>query len=199
MKTLRRTLGIAVVALLSVTLVAPELVSANPLGDEQAFLARLNELRAAHGVGPLTTRGDLADVARRWSQHMSAASGISHNPNLAAQAPPAWHKLGENVGMGMDVQGLHDAFVASPTHFRNMVDGAFEAVGIGVVHDAAGTIFVTVDLMDTMQAAPAATAAAGGEPGPRKAVVCKRVRKHKVVCRKARPRRPTRSRVAARR
>ncbi len=190
MKTLRRMLGTALVAVTAVSLTAMEPANASTGGDELSFVAKLNDMRVAQGLRPLETRGALFDMARSWSGHMLAAGGISHNPNMAAQAPGNWAKLGENVGMGMDVQGLHDAFVASPSHYRNMVDGQFDAVGVGVVHRGDGMIFVTVNFMTT-KAAPAvaapAAAPAAAKAQARKA--CSKTRRGKVVCRVVRARR----------
>lgn len=181
MRTFRRMLGAALVAVTAVSLVAMEPVSASPGTDELDFVAKLNELRASQGVRPLEARGSLFDMARIWSGTMVAAGGISHSPNLAAQAPSNWGKLGENVGMGPDVQGLHDAFVNSPAHYRNMVDGEFDAVGVGVVHRADGLIFVTVNFMTT-RAAPVVAKAQTRR-------VCTKTRRGKVVCRVVRARR----------
>ncbi|HVE46482.1 MAG TPA: CAP domain-containing protein, partial [Acidimicrobiales bacterium] len=147
--------------------VALALVVGSPIGlraatadpnREAGFLAKLNELRLQRGLRPLAVREDLAAVARSWSQQMLRANDISHNPNLSAQAPSDWTRLGENVGVGGSVQQIHDAFVASPTHLRQMVDGAFDSVGIGVSLAPDATIFVTVNFM-TGAAIPSANLA----------------------------------------
>ncbi|HVE45398.1 MAG TPA: CAP domain-containing protein [Acidimicrobiales bacterium] len=157
--------------------------------DEMAFVQKLNELRAAHGLSALGTKGELFEVARRWSGRMAAAGGISHNPDLAGQAPANWARLGENVGIGPSVQALHEAFIASPLHFKNMIDPNFDWVGVGVVNGPPGIIYVTVNFMRThapaaqiVQAAgPVAQAVAAPAVGTRK--VCTKSRKGKVTCR----------------
>ncbi|HEX2698972.1 MAG TPA: CAP domain-containing protein [Acidimicrobiales bacterium] len=160
MADVRKVLGVLVVALLSMSVVFAHSASADEAGDEAGFLVKLNDLRVSKGIGSLRTNSQLTAVARDWSASMAAAGRISHNPSLAAQGPSDWARLGENVGVGMDVQGLHDAFVASPRHYENMVDGAFDSVGIGVVHAADGSIFVTVNFMTTKAAPVAAPAPA---------------------------------------
>jgi hypothetical protein len=115
--------------------------------DEARFLALTNSLRASKGVGPLAVDSGLVSVARSWSGKMAAAGGISHNPSLASQVPSGWKKLGENVGQGGNVDSLQQAFVNSPSHYHNLVDPAFNLVGIGVVYGSGGLIFVTVDFM----------------------------------------------------
>ena len=206
--------ALAVIALTAVGLVGfAEAAHADTGSDESAFLAKLNDLRASKGLPGLSVNPALVDVARAWSAQMAAAGNISHNPSLAGQAPSNWAKLGENVGMGGDVQSLHDAFVASEHHYVNMVDGQFSQVGIGVVHGGDGTIFVTVDFMapapqnaSVSTPAPASTEVAAAAAAPATVVskscrrvgrrtVCRTVRK---VVRKAPVRKPVR-RVAARR
>ena len=110
--------------------------------DEQTFITRLNDLRASKGLSPLIVDLRLNDIARTWSGRMAAAGVMSHNPSLSSQAPAGWQKLGENVGYGPTVVGLHDALVASPPHYANMVDPGFNAVGVGVVVSGR-TIWVT--------------------------------------------------------
>lgn len=110
---------------------------------EAQFVQLINNLRAAQGLVPLAVEPILVDVARGWSAQMAAKGSISHNPNLATATPTKWVKLGENVGVGMDVVGLQNAFEASPGHYRNLVDPVFTGIGIGIVTLPDDTIFVT--------------------------------------------------------
>lgn len=173
--------GLLCAALISVTVlasVAAEPAAAADTGAEElAFVAKLNELRTSQGLAPLATKGALFDLARTWAGRMEAANGISHNPSLAGQGPAGWKRLGENVGMGYDVQALHDAFVASPLHYRNMVDPAFDSVGVGVVHAPDGEIFVTVNFMTS-----GAAAVTGAAPAKARRV-CARNSRGRLVCR----------------
>lgn len=180
----KKLLPAVVVAFTLVASLAMEPAAAAETGvEELAFVAKLNELRVARGLAPLATKGELFDVARSWAGRMQSVSGISHNPSLASQGPAGWSRLGENVGMGYDVQGLHDAFVASPLHLRNMVDPAFDSVGVGVVHAADGQIFVTVNFMSSGAPAPV-SAAAAAKARPRR--VCSKNSRGRTVCRTVR-------------
>ena len=138
--------------------------------DEARFLSLTNSLRASKGVGPLAVDGGLVSVARSWSGKMAAAGSISHNPSLASQVPSGWKKLGENVGQGGNVDSLQQAFVNSASHYHNLVDGAFNLVGIGVVYGSGGLIFVTVDFMQRdggpVATPPPAPAPAKKAPAP---------------------------------
>lgn len=172
MKRIRNVLAVLGIGLTAVMLVA-EPASADPLSDEVAFVQKLNELRASQGLSQLGVRTDITALARNWSAQMAAAGGISHNPGLVAQAPWDWTRLGENVGVGGDVQSLHDAFVNSPSHYANMVNPYFTHVGVGVVWSN-GLIFVTVEFMT------------GGAPPPQATKTsCTKNTRGKTVCRKA--------------
>ena len=179
MRFFRRGLPAALVAFTLVASLSLEPASAQASSGSQEFefVAKLNELRQAKGLAPLATKGALFDLARSWAGVQEDAARIWHNPSLAAQGPAGWIRLGENVGMGYDVQGLHDAFVASPLHYKNMVDPQFDSVGVGVVHAPDGQIFVTVNFMTTAAAAPV-------KAKPRR--VCTRNSRGRRVCRTVR-------------
>ena len=157
-----------VLAVVLTTLAAPRAAGAaaapDPAAAEADFVARINALRQSKGLGQLTVDGELVTFARRWAAKMAADDRISHNPNLGRDAPGDWEKLGENVGVGMTVQRLHDAFVRSPSHYRNLVDRSFTHIGVGVVIGRDGAIFTAHEFMQTRAAA--GTAAAPPVPTP---------------------------------
>ncbi|HZT65301.1 MAG TPA: CAP domain-containing protein [Acidimicrobiales bacterium] len=133
------------------------------------FVQNINQLRASHGIGPLSVNSSLASVAYNWSVRMAQAGTISHNPNLASQAPSNWQMLGENVGMGPNEPTLQQAFTNSPEHYANMVNANFSEIGVGVVVTPNGTMFVTEDYMQPQASsapAPAPVAAPAPAPAP---------------------------------
>ena len=164
MRGTRKLLG----AVFGAVLVAALLVLANPVpanaadsGAEAQFVARINSIRQSKGLGPLAVYGELHSVARDWTDQMVANGGISHNPNLASQVSANWTKLGENVGVGNDVDSLMTAFVNSPAHYKNITDPAYNYIGVGVSYGADGRMYTTHDFMamdDGSSAAP--------DPGP---------------------------------
>lgn len=145
---------------------------ADPATDAEArFVAKINELRAQKGVPPLVVDAELTGIGRRWAQHMADAGQISHNPNYASEVHQDWGKLGENVGMGPDVDTLFDAFVRSAGHYRNLVDPDFNRVGVGVVFAPDGTLYTAHQFMmlrtTSSQAAPAPAPRPAVTPAPR--------------------------------
>ena len=133
---------------------APEAASAPSPGHESQFVSRINSLRASKGLPALATSDELVGVARAWTERMVQAGQISHNPQLASQVGGGWTKLGENVGVGYDVDSLMAAFIASPAHYDNLVDTAWTHVGVGVSVAADGRLYTTHNFMALPPAAP---------------------------------------------
>lgn len=138
-------------------------------GSEQAFLSAINSTRAANGLGPLQMDGNLRAQAREHSQFMSAGNcpdgnSICHSSSaeLQAAAGGGWSKLGENVGRGGSVSGLHAAFMASNAHCKNILS-AYNYVGIGTT-TASGVLYVTVIFMNKGGSSAEATAVCDGGP-----------------------------------
>jgi hypothetical protein len=120
--------------------------------DEAQFFAAINAVRATHGVAPLAPDGQLISIARAWSSHMASTNTLAHNPSLSSQVSN-WQRVGENVGMGATVASIEAAFEASPHHFENMVNPAYQYLGVGVV-EFNGTIWVTEDYKQAESAVP---------------------------------------------
>ncbi len=113
---------------------------------EADFIARINGLRATRGLGGVQAHPVLTAKAQAWAAHMAATGCLCHS-NLSSGVTVGWRKLGENVGRGPSVASLHDAFVNSPAHQANMLDGRFGWVGVGVAHGA-GQMWVAEVFMD---------------------------------------------------
>lgn len=134
---------------------AVQLVASAPSpGEESQFVGRINSLRASKGLSQLSVSGELVGVARNWTERMVEAGQISHNPNLGSQVGGNWTKLGENVGVGYDVDGLMQAFINSSAHYANLVDPAWTHVGVGVVYGPDGRMYTTHNFMALEEEAP---------------------------------------------
>ena len=161
---------VAVAALVAPSTFVPAGAQTDPSAVEGQFVERINALRVSKGLNRLVVDGELVAVARRWAVSMARADRISHNPNLGDQVKSDWVTLGENVGVGMTVARLHDAFVASPTHYKNLVDKDFTHVGVGVVYGRDGAIFTTHQFMrlagGRMSAQPVPAHPSAPRPGP---------------------------------
>jgi hypothetical protein len=135
---------VALVAIVSVAVLAVGVTAAGAdAGAEAEFVSRINGARASQGKGALTTDSELTGIARRWAQRMADDQRLSHNPNLSREVSQDWEKLAENVGFGQEVGQIHEAFMNSAAHRANILDGALTHVGVGVVIDGSGQMWVT--------------------------------------------------------
>lgn len=143
----RRSITAIIVSAMAATMFAAgaQTASANSSFESQ-FVSKINAERAKRGLGTLSSQSDLVSVARSWSKYQADGKcpgneSICHNPNLDKQVS-GWRWLGENVGVGPDVDSLHRAFMNSEGHRHNILLSHFNQVGIGVYVDD-GIIYVT--------------------------------------------------------
>ena len=172
----------AVVAILGSGLV-PGLAWADAPADEGSFVVQINALRADQGLPRLRVDTGLQAKARAWAQTMADKGTIWHSV-LSDGITVRWQRLGENVGMGGDVDSLHRAFVASPHHYENLVNPDYDRIGVGVARDASGTLFVAEEFMQTAPA-PGVTAPPPVKAPPAKATPAKKARPAKKKTRRA--------------
>lgn len=142
MRRVAQTSIVTFLILALLAMLAPAQALAAESGIEADFVGRVNQERAGHGLSALTVASDLVSVARDHSERMASEDDLYHNPNLGSDVN-GWQKLGENVGMGPSVTAIHTAFMNSTGHRDNILDSDWVEVGIGVVVDSAGTIWVT--------------------------------------------------------
>lgn len=128
---------------------APQTASASATPTENDFMVRINQLRQSKGLAALLPHPTLMNKARAWSAHMAAGgcggARICHS-SLPDGVNVSWQKLGENVGVGPSVDSLTAAFIASPAHYRNLVDPSWNSMGVGVTI-VNGTIYVAEEFM----------------------------------------------------
>ena len=130
---------LAVFSLVVALLTAASPATASP-SEESAFVAGVNQARAAAGLPALQVDNELISLARGWTNQMkNGVCGedkyICHASPISAGLTQDWAKLGENVGTGPDVDSVMDAFIASPGHYANIVDPEFTHIGVGVIRD----------------------------------------------------------------
>jgi uncharacterized protein YkwD len=101
---------------------------------EQAVLDRTNAVRASEGKAPLTRDAAIDAVAEAWATHMATTGDFRHNPDFFRQIPPGWRTAGENIAMNSyDPAALITQWENSPGHRANLVNSAFNRIGIAVV------------------------------------------------------------------
>ena len=141
---------------------APGVIAEVPQANVR-LLQLVNQERAAAGLVTLASRPEIAAFSTRHSTAMAGRRTIWHSDSyftaatrhqLGAQA------LGENVALNGSLEDAHRRLMASPGHRANILNGRFDAVGISVVHDESGTLYVTESFVDSAGSASVAPAKA---------------------------------------
>jgi uncharacterized protein YkwD len=116
---------------------------ADPIEQEQLRIT--NAERVAAGLGALVCDPGLTRAARLHSQDMCDQMYFSHtsldgrtmSDRINAQGV-RWSRIGENIARGQPTpQAVHDAWMDSPGHRANIMNGAYGRIGIG--HVACGS------------------------------------------------------------
>ena len=114
--------------------------------EESKIVALTNQVRASVGAPALVWDESLAVIARTWAAKMAADGIISHNTIVSKQVSGAWSKVSENVGQGPDIDTVHQALVASRSHYLNMTDTEVTFMGVGVVTKG-NTVFIVENFL----------------------------------------------------
>ena len=131
------------IQLAGVALAAALLLGACTTADENHAVDLVNGARRNAGKAALSTNVSLIVTAQAWSQHMAATQQLVHRTSLSSGAPAGWRKLGENIGYASTVDGIQTAFMNSAGHKANILDSAFNNVGIGITRDGNGRYWET--------------------------------------------------------
>ena len=118
-----------------------------PPGLAGQILAAMNADRAANGVGPLGWHSGLAGYAQNWANWMAQNQSLTHQ-YLSPMFSLGLNTLGENILVGpsgMSADTMETAWMNSPGHRVNILNGAFTVAGVGIAVSADGRIWVAVD------------------------------------------------------
>jgi uncharacterized protein YkwD len=101
--------------------------------SERGFTRQMNAARSLLNRSRLRLDPQLSKVARVHTRDMVKRNSLHHSPSdQLKRRVKRWVVLGENVGVGAEVNTLHSAFMQSPAHRANIVFSQFRHVGVGV-------------------------------------------------------------------
>jgi len=100
--------------------------------DQTTVFNQVNSSRTSRGVRAMGSNQWLSDFAQNWAEFMAATCTLGHSRNYASANPYRWRSLAENVGRGPTLPAVHNAFMNSSGHRRNILNGNFNYVGTGV-------------------------------------------------------------------
>ena len=124
-------------------------LASHPSLDEKLLLDATNRERAAAGLQSLKWDDALAAAAREHVQLMVRENVLSHQlpgePSLeqrVAQAGAKYAMVAENVAIGPNPEEIHDGWMHSPGHRRNILNAQLTAIGIAVTRGTNGLFAV---------------------------------------------------------
>jgi uncharacterized protein YkwD len=108
---------------------------------EQMLLDLANQSRAQAGAPPLTLDSGMSQAARAHAEKLFAAHELSHQfegepslpQRLAATTRTQLDQEGENVAFDSGAEQGHHHLMLSPPHRANLLNPAYNVVGLGVV------------------------------------------------------------------
>ena len=102
-----------------------------------------NQIRQAANRGPLQMNPQLMEIAQRWADHMAQTNNMHHQ---AMRFGPEWMAMGENIAEGQrSIQEVMQCWMHSPGHKRNILDGTYNSIGVGIAKGRNGNLFWCVD------------------------------------------------------
>jgi uncharacterized protein YkwD len=110
---------------------------------EQQLLDLANQARSQASLPPLTLDAGMNRAARIHAKAMLAAGQLSHQFNdepslpkrLAAMTRTQLDQEGENVALDFNAAEANQHFMLSPPHRANLLNPAFNVIGLGVVRN----------------------------------------------------------------
>ena len=108
---------------------------------EQQLLDLANQARAQAGAPRLTLDAGMSHAARAHAEAMFAARQLSHQfegepslpQRLGTATPAQLDQEGENIALDFDAANGHQHLMLSPPHRANLLNPAYNVVGLGVV------------------------------------------------------------------
>lgn len=123
---------------------------------EDAIRARVDDVRAGHGLGRLRPDAALAQAARAHGRAMAEHGFFAHESPLPGLATPAdrvraegaaYEGVGENLALRSEAiataEGFVDAWMNSPGHRANILTPGWQTTGVGVFAARDGVVYAT--------------------------------------------------------
>jgi hypothetical protein len=124
-------------------------LSPHPSADEKFLLDATNRERAAAGLQPLKWDDALASAARQHAQLMEHENFLLHQlpgesplDQRLAQAGAKFAMVAENIAVGPNPESIHDGWMHSPGHRKNILNAELTAIGIATTRGSGGLFAV---------------------------------------------------------
>jgi uncharacterized protein YkwD len=133
-------------------------LSPHPSAEDKLLLDAANRERSAAGLQPLKWDDALATAARQHAQVMASQNLLLHQcldePPLdqrAAKAGAKFSMIAENIAVGPNSETIHNGWMHSPGHRKNILNADVSAVGIATMRGSGG-LFAVQDFSRPVEA-----------------------------------------------
>lgn len=142
------------IIVISLFIVQPNQVFANQIvGQEDEIIRRINSIRSEEGLPILNKDNRLMSSALNKAKDMTLNNYFDHSTLSSLKmfywisgSDYSYELAGENLAKGFfSIDRLINAWVSSPTHYRNIINPKFEDIGIGIIEgelNGKKTVFV---------------------------------------------------------
>jgi uncharacterized protein YkwD len=117
-------------------------------GGGSGVIDAMNTDRAGVGLGPLCPSSQLAGYAQSWANWMAQNQSLTHQDLGNVLAGTSFTTVAENILSGpgvMSVGQMEAAWMASPGHRQNILNGGYTAAGVGIAFSSDGRVWVAVE------------------------------------------------------
>lgn len=122
--------------------------------EKQQAFTLLNQDRQANGLPALALNSKLTSLADDYAKDMIKRGYFSHyNPEGQSpfdrmdKAEISYSSAGENLAINTNVTAAQKAFMNSSGHRANILNSSYTDVGIGVVHNSSGSVYVVQEFI----------------------------------------------------
>jgi len=133
-------------------------LSSYPSPEEKLLLDAANRERATAGLQALKWNDALAAAARQHAQVMVSQNLLLHQcldelplDQRAAQAGAKFSMIAENIAVGPNAEAIHNGWMHSPGHRKNILSAEVTAVGIATMRGSGG-LFAVQDFSRPVEA-----------------------------------------------
>ena len=123
--------------------------STQPSAEEKLLLDAANRERSEAGIEPLRWDDALAAAARQHAETMASQNLVLHQcldeppvDQRAAQAGAKFSMIAENIAVGPNPETIHNAWMHSAGHRKNILNADVTAIGIAAIRGPGGLFAV---------------------------------------------------------
>jgi uncharacterized protein YkwD len=117
-------------------------------GGGSSIINAMNGDRSTAGLAQLCGSAALNGFAQSWANWMAANQSLTHQDLGGVLGGTSFNTVAENILSGpgdMSPAQMEAAWMNSPGHRQNIMNGAYAAAGVGIAYSSDGRVWVAVE------------------------------------------------------